>query len=185
VKLRGVRINARRKAFEVRTSSRWLLLPFGKVEPRPTPDDPVVRAFVDTARLGGFVFVLRSGRKGRVHVEQVLEYNRDPSHLRDQLLYALTLETQKRVKASALSRRELIRVRTVAGGARGGHAGAASGRCRRCDVRASGCLVRPAVYTRVLSCMRIDYGLGCLYEPGKGRVTTGAKRSPRADAAPR
>jgi len=39
----------------------------------------------------------------------VLEYNRDPGHLRDQLLYALTLEAQKRVKASALSRRELIR----------------------------------------------------------------------------
>jgi hypothetical protein len=78
MKLRGVRINARRKAFEVRTSSRRLLLPFGKVEPRPTPDDPVA-------------------------------YNRDPGHLRDRLLYALTLEAQKRVKASALSRRELIR----------------------------------------------------------------------------
>jgi hypothetical protein len=110
VKLRGVRINARRKAFEVRTSTRRLLMPFGMVEPRPSPDDPVVRAFVDT-ELGSeaFGFVLRSGREGTVHVEQVLEYNRDPGHLRDQLLYALTLEAQKRVKASALSRRELIR----------------------------------------------------------------------------
>ena len=69
-----------------------------------------MRAFVDR-ELGseGFSFVLRSGREGTVHVEQVLEYNRDPGHLRDQLLYALTLEAQKRVKASALSRRELIR----------------------------------------------------------------------------
>jgi hypothetical protein len=110
MKLRSVRVNARRKAFEVRTSSRQLLMPFGKVEPRPTADDPVVRAFVDR-ELGseGFSFVLRSGREGTVHVEQVLEYNRDPGHLRDQLLYALTLEAQKRVKASALSRRELIR----------------------------------------------------------------------------
>jgi hypothetical protein len=85
-------------------------MPFGKVEPRPTADDPVVRTFVDR-ELGseGFSFVLRSGREGTVHVEQVLEYNRDPGHLRDQLLYALTLEAQKRVKASTLSRRELIR----------------------------------------------------------------------------
>ena len=105
-----LRVNARRKAFEVRTSSRRLLMPFGKIEPRPTADDPVVRAFVDR-EIGseGFSFVLRSGREGTVHVEQVLEYNRDPGHLRDQLLYALTLEAQKRVKASTLSRRELIR----------------------------------------------------------------------------
>lgn len=40
---------------------------------------------------------------------QVLEYNKDPDHLRDQLLYGLTLEAQKRVGASPLSRREIIR----------------------------------------------------------------------------
>ena len=39
----------------------------------------------------------------------MLEYNKDPDHLRDQLLYSLTLEAQKRVAASPLSRREIIR----------------------------------------------------------------------------
>jgi hypothetical protein len=34
-------------AFEVRTSGRRLLLPFAKVDPRPTADNPVVRAFID------------------------------------------------------------------------------------------------------------------------------------------
>lgn len=57
----------------------------------------------------GFGYVLRSGREGTVHIEQVLEYNKDPGHLRDQLLYTLTLEAQKRVAASPLSRREIIR----------------------------------------------------------------------------
>jgi len=57
----------------------------------------------------GFCYVLRSGREGTVHIEQVLEYNKDPGHLRDQLLYNLTLEAQKRVAASPLSRREIIR----------------------------------------------------------------------------
>jgi len=44
-----------------------------------------------------------------VHVEQVLEYNQDPSHLRDILLYRLTLEAQKRVAKSPLSKREIVR----------------------------------------------------------------------------
>ena len=110
MKIRGVRINNRRKAFEVRMSSRRMLLPFAKVAPKPTATDPVVQVFVDK-EIGseGFGYVLRSGRAGTAHVEQVLEYNKDPDHLRDQLLYKLTIEVQKRVAASALSRRELIR----------------------------------------------------------------------------
>jgi hypothetical protein len=53
--------------------------------------------------------VLRSGRVGTVHIEQVLEYNKDPDYLRNQLLYDLTIEAQKRVATSPLSRREIIR----------------------------------------------------------------------------
>jgi len=110
LRIRSVRINNRRKAFEVRTSKQRLLLPFAKVHPRPTAADPPVRAFVDK-EIGseGFGYVLNSGREGTAHIEQVLEYNKDPDHLRDQLLYRLTLEAQKRVSASPLSRRELIR----------------------------------------------------------------------------
>lgn len=110
MKIRSVHINNRRRVFEVRTSGRRLLLPFAKVDPSPTASDPVARVFVDR-ELGseGFGFVLRSGREGAVHVDQVLEYNRDPGLLRDTLLCSLTVEAQKRVTASALSRRELIR----------------------------------------------------------------------------
>ena len=36
-------------------------------------------------------------------------YNQDPHYLRDALLYKLTVEAQKRVEASALSKREIIR----------------------------------------------------------------------------
>jgi len=110
VKIRSVRINARRKAFEIRTSARRLVMPFAKVDPKPTPANPAVRAYVDK-EIGseGFGYVLRSGREGTVHIEQVLEYNKDPDHLRDRLLYNLTLEAQKRVGASPLSRREIIR----------------------------------------------------------------------------
>ena len=40
----------------------------------------------------------------------MLEYNQDPRYLRELLLYKLTLEAQKRVEASPLSKREIIRL---------------------------------------------------------------------------
>src|SRR5216117_2297805 len=110
VKIRSVAFNNRRKGFEVRTARGALWFPYGKLEARPTPADPVVRASVDP-ELGreGFTYQLRSGKEGTVHIEQVLEYNQDPDYLRDVLLYKLTLEAQKRVEASPLSKREIIR----------------------------------------------------------------------------
>jgi hypothetical protein len=53
--------------------------------------------------------VLHSGRTGTVHIEQVLEYNQDPRYLRDLLLYRLTLEAQKRIRETPLSKREVVR----------------------------------------------------------------------------
>jgi hypothetical protein len=110
MKLRSVKHNNRRKAFEVRTSTKALSFPYAKSDPRPTAGDPVTSVFVDD-ELGreGFTYQLASGRSGTVHIEQVLEYNQDPEHLRNRLLYSLTLEAQKRVKASPLSKREIIR----------------------------------------------------------------------------
>ena len=57
----------------------------------------------------GFTYVLKSGREGSVHIEQVLDYNDDPTYVRDAMLYRLTIEAQKRLKGSPLSRREIIR----------------------------------------------------------------------------
>jgi len=110
VKIRSVKVNNRKKSFEVRTHSRVWPFPYTKADPRPDASDPVVRAVVDK-ELGreGFVYVLASGREGTVHVEQVLEYNQDPLYLRDLLLYKLTIEAQKRIETSALSKREIVR----------------------------------------------------------------------------
>jgi len=110
MKIRTVALNNRKKAFEVRTSRTTLLLPYAKVDPRPRASDPIVRVFVDQELAReGFTYVLGSGKEGTVHAEQVLEYNQDPGYLRDALLYKLTIEAQKRVEASALSKREIIR----------------------------------------------------------------------------
>jgi hypothetical protein len=110
VKIRTVRANNRKKAFEVKTSSRTFLFPYSKAEPEPTSDDKIVRLYVDPELdREALTYVLESGKEGTVHAEQVLEYNQDPSYLRDLLLYRLTVEAQTRVKASSLSKREIIR----------------------------------------------------------------------------
>lgn len=110
MKIRSVRTNNRKRSFEVRTASRTLSFPFAKSDPAPTADDPIDRVWVDPELAReGFTYVLSSGREGSVHVEQVLEYHEDPSHLRDLLVYRLTLEAGKRMSESPLSKREVIR----------------------------------------------------------------------------
>ena len=110
MKIRSVKHNNRKKTFEIRTSTKSLGFPFSKADPSPTSEDPLREIFVeDEAGREAFTYVLKSGRSGTVHVEQVLEYNQDPSYLRNLLLYRLTIEAQKRVDASPLSKREIIR----------------------------------------------------------------------------
>ena len=110
MKIQSVAPNNRKKAFEVKTSRKTFQLPYSKVDPQPSVADPITQLFVDK-ELGreGFTYVLESGKEGTVHVEQVLEYNQDPRYLRDALLYKLTIEAQKRIEASPLSKREIIR----------------------------------------------------------------------------
>ena len=110
MKVRSVKLNNRRKAFEVRAPAKTYVFPYGKCDPVPTSDNPVTRVYVDK-EIGseGFTYQLASGKTGTIHLEQVQEYNNDPHYLRDQLLYKLTLEAQRRTAESALSKREIIR----------------------------------------------------------------------------
>lgn len=110
VKIRSVKANNRRKAFEVTAGRRRLSFPFARLEVQPTADDLIAKVFVDQ-ELGaeGFTYLLQSGREGTVHIEDVLEHNQDPDYPRDLLLYQLTLEAQKAIATTPLTRREIIR----------------------------------------------------------------------------
>ena len=110
MKVRRAVANLRRKVLELGTSRGPFVYPFARLKPRPTPADPIRKIRVDRELASEAVtYTLASGREGSVHIEQVLDYNKDPDHLRDRLLYALTLEAQKRLARSPLSRREIIR----------------------------------------------------------------------------
>jgi len=110
MKINAVECNNRKRAFEVCTRRETFLFPYSKTEPVPSIADPVVDVFVDS-ELGceAFVYLLKSGAKGTVHIEQVLDYNQDPGYMRDLLLYKLTVEAKKCVEESKLSKREIIR----------------------------------------------------------------------------
>jgi hypothetical protein len=110
MKIRSVKFNNKRKVFEVNTASKKYVFPYIKSDPAPTADNPVMRVYVDK-EIGseGFSYELASADTGTIHIEQVLEYNNDPNYLRDQLLYKLTLEAQRRVAETRLSKREIIR----------------------------------------------------------------------------
>ena len=110
MKITTVSANNRRKAFEITTRSRTYLFPYAVAEPSPGESERVDSAWVD-GDLGneGFSYRLSSGREGTIHIDHVLEYNRDPAYMAEMLLYRLTLEAGKRVEESPLSTREIIR----------------------------------------------------------------------------
>ena len=110
MKIRSVRFSNRRHVFEIATWSKKYPFPYSKADPAPTAGDPVVGCVVDEELAReAFVVTMKSGREATVHIEQILEFNRDPSYRHDLFLYELTLEAQRRVNASGLSRDEIIR----------------------------------------------------------------------------
>ena len=111
MKIRSVTANNRKRQFDVIVrAGRVYPLPFAKCDPLPSSEDLVREVFVDRELAReGFTYRLASGAEGSVHIDQVLEYNDDPSYLGEQLLYRLALEAERRIEASGLSRRELAR----------------------------------------------------------------------------
>jgi hypothetical protein len=110
VKIESVAHNNHRHAFVLVTGGQEFAFPYSKATLSPNAADPIVHLWVDD-ELGGeaFTYRLASGAEGSVHVEQVLEYNRDPGYMRDLLVYKLTLEARRLVADSPLTKREIIR----------------------------------------------------------------------------
>lgn len=110
MKIESVRANNRKHSFEVVAAGRRFTMPFSRLDPSPNRDDPVAEVHVDS-EIGdeGFTYVLESGVENSVHIDAVLEYNEDPTHMRELLVYRLTVEAQRCLGESRLSKREVIR----------------------------------------------------------------------------
>ena len=110
MKIRKVTANNRKRAFEVRTYNNEYVFPYAKLDIKPSKDDKISNVFVDS-ELGNeaFTYVLDSGQEDSIHIDRVLEYNQDPTYMRDLMLYKLTVQARKFVESSNLSKREMIR----------------------------------------------------------------------------
>jgi len=111
MKIRSVEINNRRKEFSVRNySGVQYTFPYSKSEPRPDSKNRIEEVFVDKELANeAITYVLQSGDEGSIHIEQILEYNEDPSYLANLLTYKLTLEAQQSIESSGLSRRQIAK----------------------------------------------------------------------------
>lgn len=111
MKIRKIEANNRKGEFRIISySGDAYVFPYAKAEPRPGSADKVADAYVDRELASeAFTYVLESGDQGSIHVDQMLEYNEDPTYLRNLLIYQLTVEARQRVEQSGLSRRELAR----------------------------------------------------------------------------
>ena len=110
MKIKKVLPNNRKKVFEVIVNGKPLLFPYARLRVRPDADNRVIKASVDP-ELGkeAFTYTLARGQEDSVHIDQVLEYNKDPNYFRDLFIYKLTVEAQKCLANSDLSRREIVR----------------------------------------------------------------------------
>ena len=110
MKIRSLKMNNHKKAFELRTYKDRYEYPYAMLDIQPTDEDRIVNAYIDSD-LGNeaITYELASGTEDTIHIDRILEYNRDPSYMRDLLLYKLTIEAKKLVESSPVGIRELGR----------------------------------------------------------------------------
>lgn len=111
MKIRNVEMNNRKNEFTVTTRSGSVyVFPYSKADPYPKSDNRIKKLFVDKDFANeAFTYLLESGEEGSIHIEQILEYNDDPTYYAELLIYKLSLEARQRVEKSDLSRRQIAR----------------------------------------------------------------------------
>lgn len=111
MKIRNVEMNNRKNEFTVTTRSGSVyVFPYSKADPYPKSDNRIKKLFVDKDFASeAFTYLLESGEEGSIHIEQILEYNDDPTYYAELLIYKLSLEARQRVEKSDLSRRQIAR----------------------------------------------------------------------------
>ena len=82
MKIKSVKFNNKKKGFEASASGKTYVFPYVKVRPsRHRTTRLPVRMWTKSLAAKDSPTNFNRGKTGTVHVEQVLEYNRDPSHV--------------------------------------------------------------------------------------------------------
>ncbi len=110
MKIDHVKANNRKRCFVVSAGGKSWELPYANLQPVPERGNGVVQVASDPD-FGheAFTYTLKDGSEGSVHLDQVLEVNRDPEYMAELLLHKLNLEVERRVAASKMSKREMVR----------------------------------------------------------------------------
>lgn len=110
MKIKRVTANHRKRAFEVETARGSYSFPFALLPLAPTAVNRVKEVHADQELdREGFTYVLEDGSENTVHLDAVLEYNVDPAHLNELLLYRLTVAARDAFEASGLGVRQVCR----------------------------------------------------------------------------
>ena len=111
MKIRNVLANNRKKQFFITNrAGQEYSFPYQKLDPQPSAENRIQEVYVDKELSSeALTYVLATGEEGTIHIEQVLEYNEDPEYFTDLLTYKLSIEAQKQVEISGLSRGELAK----------------------------------------------------------------------------
>ncbi len=110
MKITNITDNSRTKTFEIKVGEKTYFFPYAKLRLVPTSSNPVVEVFPDP-ELGGeaFTYRLKSGDEDTIHLDAVLEVNKDPDYLQALLLHRLTVEALEGIEESGLGKRQLAR----------------------------------------------------------------------------
>ena len=110
MKIQRVFSNARKKCFVIETKSGIYEFPFSALELKPSKQNPVLEVFADSELAKeAFTYRLLDKEEDSILMDQVLYLNKDPEILRRDLLYKLSIEAQKEVKQSGITKRALAR----------------------------------------------------------------------------
>ena len=106
--------NHRARMLIVQLNNCKLRYPFALLDPQPSVYDRFDRWYTDEAQEQSRIwYVLHSGKKGVLTVEQVLEFYREPSDLKQRMLSELTLAALEEIKNTGFSQRQILkRLRT-------------------------------------------------------------------------
>ena len=84
MKIINIEVNNRKKTFSVNTGNSTYSYPFAKLNPVPLKNNPLTNFWIDKDfGENAFSYELKDGKTGTVHIDHVLEYNRDPNYMTD------------------------------------------------------------------------------------------------------